>query len=150
MLERTDLLIRAHCPGEFVLFHIGPRQQRLRVEASADLTSWLTAISLRIKNPDGTGSYKHLFGRVRLLAFGCWRSMSTNSRTAAGMTLALPDKPLDKRPSSVIALQDMELTAKSPRLLDWFPQDGPAHIAELDLGGAGADSRSCTGRTIPE
>jgi hypothetical protein len=66
------------------------------------------------------------------------------------MTLALPDKPLDKRPSSVIALQDMELTAKSPRLLDLFPQDGPTHIAELDLSGDGSDSLSYTGRTIPE
>jgi hypothetical protein len=56
MLERTDLLITARCPGEFYQFHKGPRQQRHRVEASADLTSWPTAISLRIINLNSTGS----------------------------------------------------------------------------------------------
>jgi hypothetical protein len=59
-------------------------------------------------------------------------------------------EPLDIRASLLIAIEDMELTAKSPHLLDWFSQDGPAHIAELDLSGDGSDSLSCTGRTIPE
>ena len=40
-------------------------------------------IRVRIINPDGTGSYKHLFGRVRFFAFGRWRSMSTSFRAAA-------------------------------------------------------------------
>ena len=31
------------------------------------------------------------------------------------------------------AMQDMELTAKIPRLLNWFWQHGPAHRAELEL-----------------
>lgn len=60
-----------------------------------------------------------------------------------------PDKPLDIRVSSLVANQGMKLTAKSPHLSNWFSQDGPDYIAELDLSGDGSDSPSCRGRTIP-
>ena len=46
-------------------------------------------------------------------------------------------KLLDIRVSLLIAIQDMELAAKSPLLLDWFLHHCPAQIAELDLSGDG-------------
>ena len=39
-------------------------------------------------------------------------------------------KLLDIRATSLIGTQEMELTAKSPRLLDWFWQHGPAPVAD--------------------
>jgi hypothetical protein len=49
-----------------------------------------------------------------------------------------PHEPLDIRASSLIAIQDVELTAKRPQLLfDWFGRHGPANVAELDLNDDG-------------
>ena len=73
--------------------------------------------------------------------------MEPNSRLL--VDALCPHKQLDLPASSLIAILDMELAAKSPRLLDQFRQRAPAHVAKLDPGRDGSDALLWTGRTIP-
>ncbi len=59
VVERTELAIARASANAFDLAITGPRQQRYRLEASADLTDWSPVASLTITNQDGTATYTH-------------------------------------------------------------------------------------------
>lgn len=59
VVERTELTIAPASASAFDLAITGPRQQRYRLEASADLTDWSPVASLTITNANGTASYTH-------------------------------------------------------------------------------------------
>jgi enediyne biosynthesis protein E4 len=59
IVERTTLAIERPSQGGFNVTVRGPRQQRYRLEASANLTSWSPVASLTITNVDGTILFKH-------------------------------------------------------------------------------------------
>lgn len=59
VVERTDLSIASKGTDELELKIQGPRQQRYRLEASTNLTSWAWIGSVTTTNTDGTASFRH-------------------------------------------------------------------------------------------
>lgn len=59
LVERTALSIAAGIQGDSIVTVRGSRQQRYRMEASTDLTTWLSVSSLTVTNTDGTASFTH-------------------------------------------------------------------------------------------
>ena len=59
LVERTSVSMTRGSHGDYDVTLKGPRQQRYRLESSADLASWSTMASVMITNLDGTASFKH-------------------------------------------------------------------------------------------
>jgi len=59
LVERTSVTIAKGTQGDYDVTLNGPRQQRYRLESSADLTSWSTVAAVTITNLDGTATFRH-------------------------------------------------------------------------------------------
>ena len=59
LVERTSLSLSVNGTGERTLTLQGPRQQRYRVDASANLAIWSPLVSLTVTNADGAVSFTH-------------------------------------------------------------------------------------------
>jgi hypothetical protein len=59
IVERTELAVAPGASGTFGLTVQGPRQQRYRLESSANLANWVALASLIVTNANGTASYTY-------------------------------------------------------------------------------------------